>query len=273
MSPEEVLELMSTARRRYETVRAALHYRGDGTVIKALRDRYQRSEAGCRELGNVRGLWKEQESPEFFEGEDEPSGVFEWRIKTWEAKWRRFSSEGTPHRIELDLSQSIHPGDGVDVHAWDGRTINPDGTVGGLDHRTGGSNPETEPFWLSLARDSYWATYLLDPDGPGIPSFASELDLRVEGITTKADREAVRLVGTTGPEWDWETDDDRDPDPDPLGWGADEYEFLVDTERGVLLRSASRLGGADFHTLEVTEIYFDEQFPEDVFTSREPVAW
>jgi hypothetical protein len=48
---------------------------------------------------------------------------------------------------------------------------------------------------------------------------------------------------------------------------------VVDAERGVLLRLASRLGGKDFDALEVAEIYFDERFGEDVFTSREPVPW
>jgi hypothetical protein len=50
-------------------------------------------------------------------------------------------------------------------------------------------------------------------------------------------------------------------------------EVLVDTERGVLLRCASRLRGKDFDALEVEEIYFDEQFSEEVFTSREPLPW
>ena len=58
-----------------------------------------------------------------------------------------------------------------------------------------------------------------------------------------------------------------------LWWGADEYEVVVDAERGVLLRCASRLGGADFDALEVEEIHFDERFGEDVFTSREPLSW
>jgi hypothetical protein len=48
---------------------------------------------------------------------------------------------------------------------------------------------------------------------------------------------------------------------------------VVDTERGVLLRCASRRGGKDFDALEVAEIYFDERFGEDVFTSREPLSW
>jgi hypothetical protein len=38
-------------------------------------------------------------------------------------------------------------------------------------------------------------------------------------------------------------------------------------------RCASRRGGKDFDALEVAEIYFDERFGEDVFTSREPLSW
>jgi hypothetical protein len=44
---------------------------------------------------------------------------------------------------------------------------------------------------------------------------------------------------------------------------------VVDTERGVLLRCASRLGGKDFDALEVEEIHFDE----DTFASRDPLPW
>jgi hypothetical protein len=82
-----------------------------------------------------------------------------------------------------------------------------------------------------------------------------------------AEREAMRIRGVPGEELDWEWD------PDPLHWGADEYEVLVDTERGVLLRCASRLRGKDFNTLEIEEIHFDEQFAEDTFASREPPPW
>lgn len=51
----------------------------------------------------------------------------------------------------------------------------------------------------------------------------------------------------------------------PYG-GCDEYE--VDAERGILLRAALRLRGADIEALKVEEIHFGEQFPEDVFNSR-----
>ena len=90
----------------------------------------------------------------------------------------------------------------------------------------------------------------------------------MEGETRKAGREAIRLVGM--PEEEWE---EWDHWPEPLWWGADEYEVLVDVERGVLLRCASRLGGKDFDVLEVEEVHFDEELPEDVFSSREPLPW
>ncbi len=57
----------------------------------------------------------------------------------------------------------------------------------------------------------------------------------------------------------------------PLCWGGDEYEAVVDAQRGVLLRTASRLRGKDIYALEVEEIHFDEELPEEVFSSREPL--
>ncbi|MBA2617465.1 MAG: hypothetical protein H0U91_04765 [Rubrobacter sp.] len=74
-------------------------------------------------------------------------------------------------------------------------------------------------------------------------------------------------MGVPGARWDWGWD------PDPLSWGADEYEVVVDAERGVLLRCASRLRGADFDALEVEEIHFDEQLGAEVFDSRQPLPW
>ena len=38
MQPEEVLELIGSASRRYDTVRAALRYRSDGTTRRKIRD-------------------------------------------------------------------------------------------------------------------------------------------------------------------------------------------------------------------------------------------
>jgi hypothetical protein len=108
--------------------------------------------------------------------------------------------------------------------------------------------------------------YPFDPHGVCSLDWELErLDLVVEGSVTWAGREAVRIVGMPVEEWEGP--------PEPLWWGADEYEAVVDAERGVLLRLASKLDGKDFDALEVEEIHFDEQFYEEVFTSREPLPW
>ena len=123
------------------------------------------------------------------------------------------------------------------------------------------------PGWLPQATDTFWTMYPFDPDG-GTPLtlMLEDLELRVEGRAAWAGREAVRLVGGVPAEgWEYL--------PEPLWWGADEYEVLVDAERGVLLRTACRLSGEDFDALEVEEIHYDERFPEEVFDSREPLAW
>jgi hypothetical protein len=50
-----------------------------------------------------------------------------------------------------------------------------------------------------------------------------------------------------------------------LGTGADEYELLVDAERGVLLRAEARMDGEPFRILEVQEVAFDEPFAPETF--------
>jgi hypothetical protein len=134
--------------------------------------------------------------------------------------------------------------------------------------RVGAGSREDDPRWFHIAHDHYWTFYaLLTDEICGISGELSPLELTVEGPLVWAGREAVRLVGVPGEEWDWGWD------PDPLSWGTDEYEVVVDAERGVLLRCASRLRGEDFDSLEVEEIHFDERFTDDTFTSREPLPW
>ncbi len=64
-----MLGLARTAPVRYESVRAALRYRGNGPAIKAVRERYLRSDARRRTHGN---------RPEPSEGirHPEPDGAF-----------------------------------------------------------------------------------------------------------------------------------------------------------------------------------------------------
>ena len=79
---------------------------------------------------------------------------------------------------------------------------------------------------------------------------------RVLGRVEHAGRDAVRILAM----------DDHGPNS-LLGWGADDYELLVDAERGMLLRSAARTKGEEFQVTEVLEIAFDEELSEDLFVA------
>ncbi len=263
MEPEEVLALIGSAPQRYETVRAALRYRGDRRTMKTIDERYFRSEAYRREEETVVRWPKETaEPPQPGAPDPRPLGPFGWICRAWH-------QDDYHWRLESDL-----PGGVVNILASSGRTPSgapPPGPqyMGRFwSHRVGGGSREDDPWWWPIATDHYWTFYALRTDEIcGISYELRPLDLTVEGPVIWAGREAMRLVGVPGEEWDWGRD------PDPLYRGADEYEAVVDAERGVLLRCASRLGGEDFHSLEVEEIHFDEQFPEDTFASREPLPW
>ena len=253
MEPEEVLELIGSAPERYDTVRAALRYRGDGSARKEISEHIRSTEAGRRAFGI---------SPEDPIYHWYPDGPFGWRSRAWHA-------DDYHWRLESD-----RPDGGVNILASNGRTPSgapPPGPqyMGRFwRHRVGGGSHEDDPRWFDLANDSYWTFYaLLTDEISGISGRFRPLDLTVEGTVVWAGREAVRLVGVPRERWDWEWE------ADPLSWGGDEYEAVVDAERGVLLRTASRLRGKDFDALEVEEIHFDERFPEDVFASREPLPW
>ena len=62
-------------------------------------------------------------------------------------------------------------------------------------------------------------------------------------------------------------------DLDAVLWpGADEYDLLVDADRGILLRSVARLGGVAFAGNEFLDVTFDEDLPPDLFTFRPPAG-
>ena len=102
--------------------------------------------------------------------------------------------------------------------------------------------------------------YVFDPES-GAPDL-SYLEMRVVDRIRHAGREALRVEATKP--GGWETV------PEPLWWGADDYELVVDAERGVLLRLASRLDGRVFDVTEVLEVGFDEIFPEGTFSLELP---
>lgn len=107
----------------------------------------------------------------------------------------------------------------------------------------------------ALALEALDATvaYTFDPW-----SVVSDLEMRVLGRVEHAGREAVRVVAVA-----------QERQSSRLESFADDHELLVDAERGVLLRTASRLDGEEFKVTEVVAVAFDEDLPEEVFVAED----
>lgn len=92
-------------------------------------------------------------------------------------------------------------------------------------------------------------------------------DLFVLGRTTVLGRAAfaVRAVPLTSDE-----EDEGSLALHGLGSGADDYELIVEAERGILLRSEARLRDRPFRVLEMRAVAFDEDLPEETFELDPP---
>lgn len=53
---------------------------------------------------------------------------------------------------------------------------------------------------------------------------------------------------------------------DSFFWDADEYELLVDKERGILLRYSAKLDGQEYAVVSAESVVFDEPIPESTFS-------
>ena len=62
MQPEKVLKLIGSLSQRYDTVRAALRYRGAGPTHEEIRERTARTEKGQRAFGEVLTRHSERET-------------------------------------------------------------------------------------------------------------------------------------------------------------------------------------------------------------------
>lgn len=158
-----------------------------------------------------------------------PTDPYEVVSRCWVAPPERFREEGPDHLIVQvgDRWYSRHPATGVETNDDD-----PDRTI---------TVANTLRHWIDPA------------------SILPLVRLSVEGESSVAGRSAVRAraLPTVGA--------GDDPGLDWLGYGADEWELLVDRERGVLLGTAARLEGEPFRVGEALRITFDEAFDESLF--------
>lgn len=113
----------------------------------------------------------------------------------------------------------------------------------------------------------------LEPDGDGGEADAllhperllPSVDVEVIGPASVAGREGIRLHARRR----------RTPrhlpfGPPALAPGADEYDLVVDKERGILLRTEAQIDREPFAISEIVEIAFDESFPPETFQFEPP---
>lgn len=157
-------------------------------------------------------------------------------VRLWMAKpWR--------WRVEREQPSQASPGltviDGPVWWIWDGQSQ--------AVTNEGSATQETRGGGLDRA-----LVVMLDP-----APILSALFLRIVGEGRQAGRDGLRVVGTPRNDLD-----------DVLWPGADEYDLLVDAERGILLRSVAHLGDTAYAGNEFLEVAFDEDLPPDIFTFR-----
>jgi hypothetical protein len=92
-------------------------------------------------------------------------------------------------------------------------------------------------------------------------SVVPALELEVLGEVARLGRQAYRVRATPARR------DERQKffALHALGSGADEYELLVDKERGFLLRAEARRDGQPFRMVEMTALALDEELAPEVF--------
>jgi len=92
----------------------------------------------------------------------------------------------------------------------------------------------------------------------------AELSLEPLERTVAAGREAIHVRATPrAGESEWSGFWGFTP-------GADEYDLLIDAERGVLLRVEARLENEPVGITELLEVAFDEELPEEIFRFEPP---
>jgi outer membrane lipoprotein-sorting protein len=94
------------------------------------------------------------------------------------------------------------------------------------------------------------------------------LRLHFLGADTLRGRNVLRLRGVPRAQTAYEPVDGLHE----LGIGADDYVLSVDAERGVILRAEARLREQPFIVIEMTEVAFDVDLPEETFTIELPAG-
>lgn len=224
----ELSDLLFGAGERYRTVRATIEHRRQGMLATEAERRYTEYGFGHGILSNF----------------DPPYHVPRYR-EYGDLKENTRLRHERPDRWRQETESSDEPG--TTYRVADGKG----------------------PWWFYRPPD--WADYSptnshgeFSPDeefacllDPFRVRYGFECTLKIVGEARITGRKTVEVeakaiswgYAPVGPFWD----------------GADDYLISVDAEIGVILRFASRLRGEECDSFEVTELAFDETFPDGTF--------
>ncbi len=228
----ELLELLHGAGDRWHTVRLVMRRWGHrGRAGDAMRRYADRRAARGRSSGTAFGIWGGEEGP-----------------PTWEMVTRAWVDRpGDRKRVETS-----GPHD-------DRLTVTTGALWWSYSPQSGALSNELSPeVHGGNGGDFEW---MLEPSSL-LP--ALDFALTGSGTTELAGRLALTAVATPRPE------DPRRGFATHIIHGADEVFLAVDAERGVVLRSESRIGGEPFTLFEMDEVTFDEELPDERFRFVSP---
>lgn len=222
---QNILRLMCSVCGRFTTARATVREWHDPEMVGKVLKRFRASDLYRETFG--------QQEPQDFKV---PSpGSFERIRKVWYER---------PNRWRQELERP--DGTGTEYKVVDGRAFWFYSPLGGARRATtteGEFGPDFEVM------------HIFEPTS--IKPQLEELEIQTVERAWQAGRSAFRVEATGPGEWKCL--------PEPLWWGADDYELMVDTEYGAILRLSSRLNRMDFDVTEVLEVGFDEALDKDIF--------
>lgn len=254
-SLRELSELLLGAKKRYRTARATVHHALNGTLATEA-DRRFYGYARRRGMVYYFGALAPEDGslPEgapghlTFDDSDEISRVWHepprrWRQETYPSGiGPRVGRSGTLFTTDPRIAYQV--ADGEEGRWW---TYNP---YRGVADRFIG--------YPGLRRQPPELAYLLDPSEERFYSELLDTELEVVGAGERAGHEILEILAKTV-SWD------HPPWNEPFIAGADHHRLSVGAEAGIILRFSAQMDGREIYVAEVTEVTFDEDFPEGIF--------
>ena len=251
----ELSGLLFGASERYRTVRAKVLTTVEASTAREANRRYvdwQFRHGGKRSMGiigkpgppsreNFYNFYRDYESKDYESVEVTGDVLFTWHERPDRWREERRAAEG-----EL-LSCTVAAGGGGPWWVYD--------------------PPDTAiyiPAVLADERPDMYYSFMLDPSEELFRETLTDdaIMYKTGREATVAGRKALEAkVGTVS----WGYLPQILPGSEAFMEGTTDHLLMVDAEVGTILRVAARLEGREFRVAEVTEVAYDEAFPEDTF--------